>query len=455
MLHNNFPTNRGRTRPFVALAAALLTTATVIGANAPSATATTVNPSTPGAVSVRAYGAVGDASRDDTAAFLKAEDAALKASLRFSAGPTGAAQAVVYVPPGTYRLICLAFRSNIRMEVDAAAVLEQAGGRYVTTKDSTAPLINWDGPAGSPLTNVTLIGVNQSTGGVKAAADPVFPGWSVAGDFTFNLDPAATDASVKVAGVQALNVTGFLIQNVFSIQNDTEPATLPPTEDGWWPSTRKAALGLRERADTPPDGSIYYDPHNGTVNNWYNVHGPKGFGPNQVNAGHNLSFHHIFSQGGTALRLETDASQGKSFAAELRGVNADDIAGLKCNRAVSFSPHSQFNYDVHVTSVQALSCAQGVVESIDETNKRPAGAFVNSTIANVSVTGGAGAQNGTAPNGLWSIGTSQKAFAKDKSRQATWSVEYGAGSYSCGGTFLMTSDLIRTASGLVAPACQP
>ncbi|HVT75745.1 MAG TPA: glycosyl hydrolase family 28-related protein [Acidimicrobiales bacterium] len=454
MFHKAFPTNGGLR--FVAFTAALLSSAaTVIGTGAPPAAAATVTPDTAGAVSVRSYGAVGDGSRDDTAAFLKAQDAALKSTLRYSPGPTGAPQAVVYVPPGTYRLIRLPFRSNVRMEVDAGAVLEQAGGRYVSTKDNVAALMVWDGPGRSPLTNVTLTGVNQSTGGVKASADPVASGWSIAPDFTFNLDPATTDASVKVAGVQALNVTGFLIENVFSIQNDSQPATVPTTDDGWWPSTRKAALGLKERADTPADGSVFYDPHNGTVSNWYNIHGPKGFGPNQVNAGHQLQFHHIFSQGGTALRLETDASQGKSFAAELRGVTADDINGLNCNRAVSFSPHSQFNYDVNVTNVRAVNCAQGVVESIDETNKWPAGAFVNSTIANVSVTGGAGAQLGTNPNGPWTVGTSQKAFAKDKSRKATWSVAYAAGTFSCRGTFQSTSDLIKISNGLVAPVCQP
>jgi pectate lyase-like protein len=456
MLHDSSSTNGRRAQLVMAFAAALLTAATtIIGLGAAPVAAATVVSNTAGAVSVRSYGAAGDGSRDDTAAFLKAEDAALKSTVRFGPGPTGASQAVVYVPPGTYRLIRLPFRSNVRMEIDAAAVLEQAGGRYVSTKDSVASLIVWDGPDASPLTNVTLIGVNQSTGGIKASADPVFAGWSLAPDFTFNLDPAATDASVKVAALQAINVTGFLIQNVFSIQNDTEPATLPSTEDGWWPSTRKAALGLKEKADTPSDGSVYYDPHNGTVSNWYNIHGPKGFGPNQVNAGHNLAFGHVFSRGGTALRLETDASQGKSFAAELRSVTADDVAGLDCNRAVSFSPHSQFNYDVHVTNVQALGCAQGVVESIDENSKLPPGAFVNSTIANVSVTAGAHAQNGSSPNGLWTVGTSDRAFAKDKSRQAAWSVVYSTGTYSCRGTFVSVSNLISTPNGLVAPVCLP
>jgi hypothetical protein len=215
-------------------------------------------------------------------------------------------------------------------------------------------------------------------------------------------------------------------------------------------------LGLRERFDTPANGSAFYDPHNGTVSNWYNIGGPKGYGPNQVNAAHNVHFQHIFSQGGTAMRFETDASQGKTFASEIRGVSADDIAGLNCNRAVSFSPHAQMNYDVAVTHVQAVSCAAGVVESIDGTNKLPPGAFINSTIANVSVRAGNAAQNSSpAGPGLWTVGVSQQAFAKDKSRQATWSVLYTTGTFSCQGTFQSSSNLILTLNGLVRPVCVP
>ena len=411
---------------------------------------------TPGAVDVRSYGAVGDGTADDTAAFLRAEDAAVASALRYPSGPSGAPQAVVYVPPGTYRLIRLTFRSNLRMEVDAGAVLEQAGGRFVDTTSMVATLILWDGPGGSPLSNVTLTGVGSSTDGIKALAGPVFPGWSLSSDFTFNLDPATTSGSVLEAGVQALNVTDFLIQNVFSIQNATQPASLPTTQDGWWPETQKAALGLRERFDTPSNGSVFYDPHNGTVSNWYNIGAPKGYGPNQVNAAHNVRFQHIFSQGGTAMRFETDASQGKSFASEIRGVSADDIAGLNCNRAVSFSPHAQMNYDVAVTHVQAVSCAAGVVESIDGTNKLPPGAFINSSIANVSVRSGNAAQNASPSGpGLWTVGVSQTAFAKDKSRQASWSVLYAAGTFSCQGAFLSAPNLVLTVNGFVRPICLP
>ena len=408
---------------------------------------------TAGATSVKASGARGDGTGDDTAAFLKAEQTALASSVRFAKGPAGRPQAVVYVPPGSYRLLRLTFLSDVRMEVDAAAVLAQAGGRNVAATNDVPALIQWDGPPGNALKNVSLVGVNSSTGGRKALAEPLFPGWSVDSDFTFDLDPAATDSNVAVTGVQALNVDGFLIQNVFSIENDSQPSAAPKAKDGWWPQSRKAALGLRERADTPAGGSVYYDPHNGTIENWYNVHAPKGFGPNQINAGHNLTFRHIFSRGGTTMRFETDASQGKGFASELRGVQADDIAGENCNRAVSFVPHAQTNFDVHVAGVQAVGCSAGVLESYDESNRESPGKFEDSTISDVTVIGTNRAQNSiTKSSGLWRVGTSEKAFAKDSATRRLWSVVY-ENAVSCTGTFSDESDQIMTTHGLERPKC--
>ena len=409
---------------------------------------------TPGATDVKTTGARGDGTGDDTAAFLRAEDAALASKVRFADGPGKRPQAVVYVPPGTYRLLRLSFRADIRMEVDAGAVLEQAGGRNIAVKNNAPALIVWDGDPGHALTNVSLVGVESANGGRKSLAQPLFKGWQVDGDFTFDLDPKYTDSNDAVTGLQALNVDGFLIQNVYSIENDYQPSTAPKNNDDWWPQSRKAALGLRERSDTPSDGSVYYDPHNGTIENWYNVNGPKGFGPNQINAGHNLVFRHIFTRGGTSLRLETDASQGKGFASEIRGLQADDIAGENCNRVVSFVPHAQTNYDVHVSHVQSVGCFAGVLESFDESNKQSPGKFVDSTISDVSVVGTDHAQD-SIPNsgGLWKDGPSQKAFAKDGQTRQLWSVTY-SGAVTCSGSFSTTSDRVMTKQGFEKFKCR-
>jgi hypothetical protein len=364
---------------------------------------------------------------------------------------------VVYVPPGAYRLLNLTFPSDLRMEVDAGAVLEQAGGRNARAPaeyPSPAPsLILWDGPAGAPLRNVSLVGVGSSTGGVKSLAGPVPPGWSVANDFTFDVDPKATDANNLVSGLLAMNVDGFLVANVLSVQNDSQPQAAPSSDADWWPSSRKAVLGLRARNDSPVDRSEIYDPHHGTVANWFNVHSPKGFGPNQVNSAHDVTLSHVFTRGGTALRIETDNSTQVSFGSEVRGFRADDIAAESCNRGVAFAPHYQLNVDVHVSKVRTTACYQGVVQAADEgIAAARRGAFVDSTISDVVVTGGSGAQVPTG-QGRWTSGTSHQAFARDK--QDTWDVVFTAGSFTCSGRFTRLPDPVRTTDGVFRPACSP
>lgn len=429
----------------------------VAGAASTSASAQGAPP-TPGAVSVRDHGALGQGTGDDTSAFISAMAAAGRSgTVRYPAGPTGAPQGVVYVPAGTYRLLNLTFPADMRMEVDAGAVLEQAGGRNATSPtgySSPGPaVVLWDGPPGEPLRNVSLVGVGTATGGVKSRAGSVAPGWSIDDDFTLDLDPLATNANNLVSGLMAMNVDGFLVANVFSLQNDSQPATAPTTSADWWPSSRKAALGLRARSDSPVDRSAFYDPHNGRIANWYNVHSPRGYGPNQVNSGHNLVLTHIYTQGGTALRFETDASNQVKFGSEVRSVTADDIAGANCNRAVSFAPHFQANYDVHVRNVRATACYQGIVEAVDRgipVDRR--GGFLNSTVSGVTVKGGTGAQVPVLDSsGLWTSGTSSQAFGRDS--QDSWAVTYTAGGVVCGGAFRWPSDPIRTTTGFIQPAC--
>ena len=92
--------------------------------------------------------------------------------------------------------------------------------------------------------------------------------------------------------------------------------------------------------------------------------------------------------------------------------------GVNCNRAVSFAPHAQKNYDVHVQSVVARGCSQGVIESDDEKlGKAKRGGFFDSTISGVTVISGDAAQNpaqqGGGSAGAWLPGRSAAAFARD------------------------------------------
>jgi len=419
------------------------------------------SPNAPTANAVRVVCDTACGTGDDTAKFQRAITTALSSPVRYANGPIGP-QAVVYVPAGTYRLLELTFPSNLRMEVDAGAVLEQAGGTGVP---DGAALIRWDGPVGAPLKNVSLVGVGSSSGGLKTKSEPVESGWAVDNSFTFNMDPQATQASEKSAGLQVLNTQGFLIANVFSIENDFRPADAAQFNAHSWPTSQKAVLGLRGRGDSPCVGTFAI-PKDGKINNWYNIQGPKGYGPNQVGGAQNVSFNHIFTQGGTALRLETDSSQaslgdksaGKvcpnnktKFGSEIRGLTADDIHGRNCNRAVSFTPHTQDNYDVHVTNVVSTSCAEAVVES-KSTFDHQDGSFNNSTLANVNVIGGDKAQLGTsgAIVGYWTIGKSLKPFTREAG--LVWAVTY-SGTIACSGSFQQLSDIINTSNGTIRPNC--
>lgn len=395
----------------------------------------------PHATTVRAGGAI-----DETDAFRAAMDEALRGAYRRPNGPSGQPQAVVYVPPGIHRILRLTFPDNVRLEVDAGAVLEQAGGRNAPGGKSRY-LIVWDGKdAATPLRNVSLVGVGENNGGPKTQAEPVASGWNIANAFTMDLDPATTDSNEKVAGIEMLNVDGFLVQNLFSIQNASAPTT-------GWPTSAKAVMVLRPRDDSPLQAP-FAQPHNGTVLHHYNIGSPRGYGPNQIGAGDGLRISGVFSQGGTALRLETDATKKKAFGGEIRGLRADTIEAVDCNRAVSFAPHAQDNYDVAVRGVVARGCSQGVIESDDEKlGKAIRGGFFDSTISDVTVTSGTAAQNpakaGGGSKGAWALGPSQSAFARDET--AKWSVAYS--NAHCSGSFAQRSDRITLDGAVQAPSC--
>jgi hypothetical protein len=294
---------------------------------------------------------------------------------------------------------------------------------------------------------VSIVGVGSRGGGAKDQGAPVEPGWDIANTFTFNLDPRATDGSDKESGIGLFNVDGFLIQNVFSIQNaeNTTPA---------WPTSAKAVFVLRPRNDSPIEGP-FLQPRNGAIVHHYNVGSPRGYGPNQFGGATNVRLSGVFSRGGTALRLESDATKNKPFGGEIRGITADTIVGVDCNRAVSFAPHAQKNYDVHVKSVVARGCSQGVIESDDEkigAVKR--GGFFDSTISDVTVIAGTKAQNpakaGGGSNGGWVLGQSTTAFARDQ--KAKWSVAYTDA--RCTGAFTRKSDRIMLSGSMTGPTCE-
>lgn len=417
-----------------------------------------VIPMTPNALQIAppTYAVDPTGAADSTAGILAALNAAPSSPATY-AGPNGT-QHVVYLPPGTYRLNSLQWPaltagSNIRLEIDAGAVLEQVP---LAQEAQHAPVClmylgDHTGTQSSPvfnqIDNVSIVGVNQLVASATNAKAPGYPaqtGWCIDNSFTINLNCRQTGGDPNAAGLRIFNVSHFLIRNVFTIQNDDHDATYGLNANGdplYENSTAALALNADSMSpaapanddNSPPDD--LYLPRYGEINNWYNVHGPRGYGPNQINAGQYLEFKNIFTQGGTAMRFETDASQNKGFGAEVYGVTATNIMALNGNRAVSFAPHSQTNRYIYVSGVRAVSCWDGIVESADEgTGPANRGFFFDCAVDDCQVTGGATLAQvpNQARSSMWTYGQSDLAYSRDESLDENpnkWAVRYSA--YTC------------------------
>jgi len=420
--------------------------------------ATTI--ATAGAISVldRRYGLTGDANvdADATNAFALAISDALRSTLRFANGPSGGPQAVVYVPEGSYRLNGLALPSNVRLEIDAKAVLEPiVKPRAFTAADPIQLIQLGTHDKANQIKNVSIVGVNTGTSTLKERAAPLYNNQDISGYFTVDLDPVDSGASNDYAFATLINVQDFLISGLYVIQNNTIPsctkadATCPVTRGPYpMPTTARAAVVYKPSNQSGLPPGPFYDPTNGTLANMYTIHAPYGFGPTQIASGHNLTFTDLFSDGGTTLRLETDDTN-KYYGGEVKTVSARGIVGKNCNRPLSLSAHKQANSDVHVSDVSSVNCNDGLVQSAD--NATSSGTFLNSTIDGFTVIGGATAQipiSGT--NGGWNVGTSTRPVSVTPG-SLSWSANVGH--FSCSGAFTLKSNAFVLDGVRQSPRC--
>lgn len=358
---------------------------------------------------------------NDTHAFAAAMAAAVATDPRcYAAGPSGKPQAVVYAPPGVYRLSGLTFHDNVRLEVDAGATLQPPANRPASPSTLWTPMILWESDnVKHPLTNVSIVGVNTETTPRKAAAaarlGAALSGFSLADYFTMNIDPAETGSTNYATGLNLVNVRYFLIKNIFSIQNQTlghEESITP------WPTSSRAVFQLYSRRDSPIRGP-YYNPKDGRVLNQVNIASPRGYGPNQVNSAQDVAFDNLFSEGGTTLRLETDGSQTAAGlptrGSMVDGIRARHIVGLDCNRAVALVPHSQHNGSVVISDVRAYSCAEAVIGRL-QSNLPPSrrGDFGPVHVSDVLAVAGNKAQLQGQGGALWTVGPSASPILFDQ-----------------------------------------
>ena len=309
---------------------------------------------------VSSYGAKGDGSSNDTAAFAKAISAAS------SAGST-ARPGVVYVPKATYMLANVNLRSNVTVNVEAGTTMKLAAG--ATGNSAIFYLGNYTSGEASWIDNVTVTGVNGS----------------------YTMDVARSTAP-RGHGFTVKNVRHFEISNVQGMLSNSATSGLPPSS--------QAAFITFHSTSASRIGATLYHPVDGLIRNVSVTNAPYGYGTTQVTAGEALDFENISSTGGIALRMETDGNSDV-----LDGVVAHGITCRNGHAAVSFSPHDQNNGQVHVYDVNAVSCSEGV-RVAGNPSTGDGGTFANATVTGATIVHGLFAQNPTGALGAWRIGAS-------------------------------------------------
>lgn len=346
-------------------------------------------PSAQPATDVVDFGASPDGQGDSSQAFTRALDAASHRAAG-PPGPSGQPQGVVEVPAGIYRMQNVEFPSNVRMEVDAGAVIEVVRG-------GDGPAFVWE----NGVTNVSLVGVGSSSDAKPDAAR----GWDVDGSFTFNLDPKSAGTGRDARGLAILWAKDFLVSNVLIQQGSSCPSC-----GNHLPNSNSAGITLRSQPGSSPARPLV--PRRGTFENIYTVGAPAGYGPVQFNSGIGIRVDGMYSQGGTALRLETDAQRGRYSI--LDRLSARRIECSDGNAAVSLSPHDQVNGEVRVHDITAIGCAYGV-KVRDGCRGGCGGSFgEGSRVAAIRVTGGSQAQLTTL--GGWRVGDSVLGVLDDAQR---------------------------------------
>jgi hypothetical protein len=131
-------------------------------------------------------------------------------------------------------------------------------------------------------------------------------------------------------------------------------------------------------------------------------HVPAGYGLTEVNAGDQLHFADIFSQGGVTLRLETNPSKSNEG---IDSVEATGVSGRRGLEAVNLSAHSLSITNVVVTGVTARGDGRGIHITNAAGYADPGGGTVTATITGGCVYAGRRAQIRTGDD-VWRVGRS-------------------------------------------------
>jgi hypothetical protein len=331
---------------------------------------------------VRDFGATGNGTSNDTAAFERAMAEAARVG------------GVVYVPaPGNYRIANVKPPSNTRLQVQAGASLKKYGS-------DNSPLFKVQGPNDTTFVNNVHI---EGVGG------------------TFNID--LYDAGQETAGIVYRNVRNFSLRNMICIQNNDNPTQQAPS------SRRPCISFLPTRAE--PVNGVHNHPIDGELENIHSRRSPYGWGLTQITGGENLRFFDISSKGGVPLRLEPYSHKWTPADEAIHNLVADGVRCKNGHDAVHMNPHGAQHGKVTIRNVVADSCESALSLKRDAQKGGSFGA--DSSITGVTVIPGNQAQlRDDAKSGYvsaWVIGSSRWCIDNDDPLGYT----IGLSNVDCGG----------------------
>lgn len=215
----------------------------------------------------------------------------------------------------------IVMRSNVRLEVDSGVVLRYAwSGRGVVIDLSHRR-------------NVTVtVGDPRIGGRAHVAGNPSFP--DLGGKFeidTSRCRPGSRATAILLSGTHR-----FLVSDFYTVQ--------APVTNGAAVIAHLAVSGK----------GIYQDQ--------YNSGSPFGYGPDQLTSLRRTYIARIWTDGGTALRLETGPTHhtGRVQAFGDHGLVVHDVYAQNGNRVVALVPHCADSNHIRITGVSGLSDWEGI-----------------------------------------------------------------------------------------------
>jgi hypothetical protein len=313
------------------------------------------------------FSALCDGVRDDTPAFNAAILYAAAHPDSTVLGRAGQPQGVVHLAysamgRNTCRIYRVRLLSNVRLVIDRGVTIEQYGS-------GRGYLLSLGGS-----TNASILGGDLAPG---VSTDH----WVV------DVDAAQTGGNRDIHPIQIGNGEYAEIEGPSFLANWSQPLT-PPASAKFKTTSAMIHYG---------DGSNHVWLENASAR-----HVPAGYGLTEVNAGGDLYFSDISSQGGVALRLETNPSKSTEG---IDTVEATGVSGSRGLEAINLSAHSLSILNVVVNGVTARGEGRGVHITNAAGFADPGGGTVTASISSGCVYAGRRAQIRTGDD-MWRVGRS-------------------------------------------------